>query len=80
MADAGRSRSALDEVERLCEVMHDAYEGAAKTLGWETQERSRKPWADVPEANKATMRVAVLALLTDLHEHGRLSADARSQS
>jgi hypothetical protein len=52
------------QVERLCEVMHDAYEAAAATEGWETQERSRKPWADVPEANKATMRAAVSALLT----------------
>ena len=51
------------EVERLCEVMHDAYEAAAVEAGWETQQRSRVPWADVPKANKATMRVAVRALL-----------------
>lgn len=51
------------EVERLCEVMHDAYEQAAIGAGWETQKASRKPWSDVPEANKATMRVAVRALL-----------------
>jgi hypothetical protein len=50
-------------IEQACEVMHDAYEAAAVTAGWETQHRSRKPWADVPEANKATMRVAVTALL-----------------
>lgn len=51
------------DVERACEVMHDAYEEAAVKAGWETQERSRKPWADVPEANKETMRAAVAALL-----------------
>ena len=50
----------------LCEVMHDAYEEAAKSEGWETQVQSRKPWSDVPEANKATMRVAVRALLDEL--------------
>jgi hypothetical protein len=50
-------------VEECCEVMHDAYEEAARSAGWETQERSRKPWADVPEANKVTMRAAVAALL-----------------
>jgi hypothetical protein len=50
-------------VEQACEIMHDAYEEAAVTAGWETQERSRKPWADVPEANKETMRAAVRALL-----------------
>ncbi|WP_088312394.1 hypothetical protein [Kineosporia sp. R_H_3] len=53
-------------VETLCEVMHDAYEAAAVTAGWETQERSRKPWAEVPEANKATMRAAVTAVLDAL--------------
>jgi hypothetical protein len=56
------------ELERLCEVMHDAYERAAVGAGWETQARSRKPWADVPEANKATMRVAVAALLDEVRK------------
>ena len=50
-------------VEAACEVMHYAYENAAVTLGWTTNVASRKPWADVPEANKATMRVAVGALI-----------------
>lgn len=50
-------------IEAACEVMHDAYERAAIGAGWETQTASRKPWTDVPEANKATMRAAVAALL-----------------
>lgn len=50
-------------VERLCEVMHDAYEEAAKSSGWQTQAASRKPWAAVPEANKAAMRASVGAML-----------------
>jgi len=50
-------------LEQACELMHDAYERAAVGAGWETQDASRKPWADVPEANKATMRAAVGALL-----------------
>lgn len=53
-------------VERLCLVMHNAYEEAAVREGWQTQERSRKPWAEVPDANKATMRVAVEAMLHEL--------------
>ena len=52
-----------DRIERYCEIMHDAYEKAAVGAGWETQQASRKPWADVPEANKETMRAAVRALL-----------------
>ncbi len=55
-----------EQIERACEVMHDAYEKAAVGAGWETQQSSRKPWADVPEANKATMRAAVAALLDHL--------------
>jgi hypothetical protein len=61
------------DVERLCVVMHDAYEAAAVQAGWETQARSRKPWADVPEANKATMRAAVTALLDALPALGYVS-------
>lgn len=50
-------------IEEACEAMHDAYEAAAVREGWETQERSRKPWAEVPDANKRTMRAAVAAAL-----------------
>lgn len=53
-------------VERLCLTMHNAYEEAAVREGWQTQERSRKPWAEVPDANKATMRVAVRAMLHEI--------------
>ena len=55
-------------IEAACEVMHDAYEKAAAGAGWETNLASRKPWADVPEANKVTMRAAVLALIVFLAE------------
>lgn len=51
-------------VEEACEVLHDAYERAAVVHGWETNPAARhKPWSEVPESNKATMRDAVRALL-----------------
>jgi hypothetical protein len=50
-------------IEAACEVMHAAYETAARSTGWETQEKSRKPWSEVPATNKATMRIAVSELL-----------------
>jgi hypothetical protein len=53
-----------EEIERCCEAMHGAYETAAAAAGWATQERSRKPWAEVPEANKTTMRTAVPVAMT----------------
>ncbi|WP_285600055.1 hypothetical protein [Kineosporia sp. NBRC 101731] len=54
------------EIETACIVMHDAYEAAAAESGWEAQEASRKPWEQVPESNKATMRKAVTALMQHL--------------
>ncbi len=53
-------------IEAACKVMHHAYESAAVGAGWATQKASRKPWADVPEPNKVTMRAAVSALLEHL--------------
>ncbi|WP_344609947.1 hypothetical protein, partial [Sporichthya brevicatena] len=67
---AGTARPEPADIERACEVMHDAYEAAAVGAGWETQQASRKPWADVPEANKATMRAAVAALIEHLAGNG----------
>jgi len=67
-----------DLVEAACEVMHDAYERAAVQEGWENQEQSRKPWNDVPEANKATMRAAVDALLTWLDEIGEPTPEQKT--
>lgn len=50
-------------IEEACKVMHDAYELAAVIAGWQTNPRSAVHWAEVPEPNKVTMRVAVEALL-----------------
>jgi hypothetical protein len=55
-------------VEQCCIVMHNAYEVAATKTGWETQERSRKTWDEVPESNKETMRIAVGVLVDFLSE------------
>ena len=59
-----------EAIEVACEVMHDAYEKAALGAGWETQESSRKPWPEVPEANKEAMRAAVRALLEHIEARG----------
>lgn len=56
------------DIERACEVMHDAYEKAALGVGWETNPQSRVPWSAVPEANKETMRAAVAALIEWIRE------------
>lgn len=53
-------------LEHLCEVSHNAYEAAAINAGWETNPRSRVPWAEVPEANKATMRASIDAVRREI--------------
>ena len=50
-------------IEKIARAFHDAYEEIAPQAGWETQERSRKPWEDVPEANRRVMLLTVEALL-----------------
>jgi hypothetical protein len=52
----------VKSLEAACEVLHIAYEHAAFEQGWQTNPKSRKPWAHVPEAKKQAMRLAVLAL------------------
>ena len=52
-----------EEIERYCIILHDAYESAAIKNGWQTQQRSRKPWPDVPDENKKTMRDAITVLM-----------------
>ena len=85
---ARRAGKALHQEQRLarrveyyCELMHDAYERGAVIHGWDTNPASKhKPWDEVPEANKATMRVAVAALLNavDAERLGGLPGEARS--
>lgn len=50
--------------ETLAQFFHGAYERLAPTFGHETREATRKPWADLPEQNKALM-VAVCAELME---------------
>lgn len=58
-------------IERLCEVQHDAYEVAAVREGWQTQAASRRPWSEVPEANKATMRASMRAVLAEVAKEAK---------
>lgn len=60
-----RKEIVMSELDILCEILHDAYEKASLETGWQTQEVSRVSWADLPEANKATMRIAIRTLLTE---------------
>jgi hypothetical protein len=63
--------------EELARLFHDTYEALAPSHGWETQERSRKDWDEVPAENKSLM-IAVAARVLDALELAALErlADA----
>jgi hypothetical protein len=52
-----------DLLEAACIAAHNAYEQAAHEAGWVTNTQSRKPWVDVPEANKIAMRAGIAAAI-----------------
>lgn len=49
--------------ERIAQAFHESYECLAPEHGYKTREASAKPWADVPENNRALMVATVLDLL-----------------
>jgi hypothetical protein len=49
--------------ERIAQRFHEVYEELAPIYGWQTQERSRVPWEDVPPENKRLMVKVVTRLI-----------------
>lgn len=58
-------RAALDDVERITEAFHDAYERLAPHFSYRTRKESAVPWRDVPAPNKGLMRTTVASLIAD---------------
>jgi hypothetical protein len=65
--------SAVRAPEQLAQAFHEAYERLAPSFGYETREASAKPWAEVPDNNRALMTAvcaeiggAVLARLAEV--------------
>jgi hypothetical protein len=52
----------MPSVEELCIISHDAYEREALRVGWRTQDACKKPWDDLPNANKDAMRASISAV------------------
>lgn len=61
--------------EEICAELHDAYERAAEKTGWQTQNISRKPWDELPEANANAMRDAIDEVVMPLIKHARFQRD-----
>ena len=49
--------------DRIAQAFHEAYERLAPDFGYKTREASAKPWAEVPEQNRALMAAVVRSLL-----------------
>ena len=68
-----------DLLEAACVAAHNAYEAAAHEAGWTTNIQSRKPWAEVPEANKAAMRAGIGAALALIDKPAHVNETPKSE-
>jgi hypothetical protein len=55
----------LTTAEIIAKRFHEVYEDLAPTMGWETQERSRKSWEQLPIENKWLMVKVVEQLMEE---------------
>jgi hypothetical protein len=51
------------DIDELAREFHDTYERLAPGVGWKTQERSARPWNEVPEENRELMRQTIASVL-----------------
>lgn len=66
-------------LEAACVAAHNAYEAAAHEAGWTTNTQSRKPWAEVPEANKVAMRAGISAALALIDNFAHVNETPKSE-
>lgn len=74
MTDSEQSDSRTFGPVRIARRFHELYEELAPVYGWQTQERSRVPWEQVPTANRRLMVKVVQRLI---HE-GTIDRGTRS--
>lgn len=55
--------------DRLARRFHEVYEEAAPGFGWETQPRSRVPWAELPDENRRLMGYVAGRITEELRTH-----------
>lgn len=55
----------LTDAELIAKRFHEVYEDLAPSMGWETQERSRKTWEELPAENKWLMVKVVDQLMEE---------------
>lgn len=63
----------LPEAAETARLFHETYERLAPDFGYRTREASAKPWADVPEQNRALM----IATCAEVGAHIRVDERAR---
>lgn len=49
------AKDKLPDIYELAKFMHEEYENSARLFGWESQEKCRVPFNELPEANMKTM-------------------------
>lgn len=63
----------LVTIQELAKFMHDEYEKAAKFCGWETQEKTKVEYEELPKENKEVMLIVAEKVICRLR--ARLSKD-----
>jgi hypothetical protein len=63
-----------EHAERIAQAFHETYERLALDHGYTTREAGAKPWAEVPEANRALM----VAVVGELLDRGVIEISSRS--
>ncbi len=55
----------LERIYNLAKFMHDEYEKAAKVVGWNTQDKCKVEFDDLPEANRKVMLTVARRVLEE---------------
>ncbi len=63
--------------EELAGLFHETYERLAPKMGYRTREESAKPWAEVPETNKALMTAVCAEILEHLRAQSRFEENPK---
>lgn len=53
----------MSDAEQVARQFHETYERLAPDFGYATREASAKPWAEIPDQNRALMVAVVQELL-----------------
>ncbi|MGZ3677307.1 MAG: hypothetical protein ACXWQR_01915, partial [Ktedonobacterales bacterium] len=70
----------MPDPESVAKLFHETYERLAPVYNYETRERTRVPWDQVPEQNKRLMIATAADVLATLYSQGSQTSQAAAPS